>query len=261
MRRARAGLALLEVLIALGVLVVVLGLTVGYLRDQHDLARLGQARSEAQDKARVAMALITQDLEMAGSSRYVSVTASGSTTTTYVPTSVPNWTECNGVPPCLQGRDNGTTDELSMRYVTSLRDLAEACRRVRYDVASGTLRRSDVGCGQGDDLQPLAANVLAANVYYRCTNGQVVDAPASLGAPVCASTASGSVRSIAVTVVARSDEPLPGTHQGSAAAVRSAGGASPVAAGSMVSTPVACPARFYCYALEQEVLSPNLKEN
>ncbi len=125
----KRGFTLVEVLVAMAILVVVLAVGVRYFASTSELARNTQARNELQDRVRMAMQVVTADLQMAGA-RYWN---SGSQNRAF---SLP-------LPP-LSGTDGGPKDTLTLYYVTSLRDPASACRRVDYSFDGDTLRRSDV---------------------------------------------------------------------------------------------------------------------
>lgn len=222
----KGGFTLLELLVALSLLVVALGLLARSLIAQAAVARLTEARSEAQDKARLVMSLVAQDLELAGSRHLVREDL-----TTASPG---NGTPCPTAP-CLVATNGGIRDGLAVSYATSLRAEADACRRVEYRFVALELQRSEVGCGQQSAHATVAAGVIGLDVVYLCGDGTTVHtlAPGCPAAP----------RSARVTVVAVSQDVLIG-HRDPRAYPLLTGGA--------------CPAERVCFALEQEVFMPNL---
>lgn len=228
----RSGFTLVEVLVALAILVVILSLAIRYFTSNAELARETQARSELQDRVRMVMQVVTGDLQMAGA-RYWN---QGAQNVGFV---LP-------VGSVLTGTNNGAKDSLSISYVTSLRRLSEACRRVEYTFQGDTLLRSDVNATptSGKDctipsasFQPLADGIAALDVLYLCSNGQSRDTPD------CGSGA--YPRSAIVEVVGYSLSPMKASRPQTLITVS---GAS-----------FACPTGRTCYALRQEVLLPNLK--
>lgn len=226
------GFTLVEVLVAMALLVILLGIAVRYFASTSGLARETQARSELQDRVRMVVQLVTGDLQMAGA-RYWNA---GSTNRAFT---LP-------LGKVLEGSNGQAKDTLSLYYVTSLRDESQACRRVSYDFEGDTLQRSDVNAtpSTGNDctepspsFQPLAEGILALDIRYLCSDGTAQDTPA------CGDTA--YPRSAIVEVVGYSLTPVqnPGpatltTHTGQR---------------------VTCPSQRACYTLRQEVLMPNLK--
>lgn len=231
MRRS-SGFSLVELLVALGLLAALLALALRYFTSTAELARETQARSELQDRVRMVMQVVSGDLQMAGA-RYWN---NGTQNRAFV---LP-------VGKVLEGTDNGAKDTLSLYYVTSLRAQDQACRRIAYDFANDTLRRSDVNAtpASGNDctepqasFQPLADGILALDLRYLCSDGTQKDTP-DCGA-------SAYPRSTLVGVVAYSLTP-----------VRSPG---PSTLTTVSGQSVSCPRGRSCYTLRQEVLMPNLK--
>ncbi|BCZ87128.1 PilW family protein [Thermus thermophilus] len=227
----KRGFTLVEVLVAMAILVVVLAVGVRYFASTSELARNTQARSELQDRVRMVMQVVTADLQMAGA-RYWN---SGDQNQAF---SLP-------LPP-LSGSDGGPKDTLTLYYVTSLRDLASACRRVDYGFEGDTLRRSDVSATptSGSDCttpspnyQPLAEGILALDIQYQCSDGT------TRNTPDCGANA--YPRSAKVTVAGYSLTPV--TNPG------------PASLTTVTGKTLACPQGRACYALTQEVLMPNLK--
>lgn len=244
----RKGFTLIEVLLAMLILAILGAIVARALADQADLSRRVQARNEVQDKARVVMELVKQDLFLAGSSRYVTFSGSGNSFAAAVTSSVPNWTACS-TNPCLSADSaNSTTlqDRFSVRYVTSLRDPTQACRRVTYTFTTGNiLQRSDVTCNNSDNPQPLADQVLALNVRFECSDGGFEDT----GSPPC--SGNRYPRAALVTVVVASNDPAPGNPSEATAFT--------IPTGSSTQT-VSCPPRRICYALTDRVELPSLKD-
>ncbi|WP_243029311.1 prepilin-type N-terminal cleavage/methylation domain-containing protein [Thermus altitudinis] len=226
------GFTLVEALVALAILVVLLGLAVRYFTNNAELARETQARSELQDRVRMVMQVVSGDLQMAGAS-YWNRNAQNI-----------GFTLPSGH--ILEGTDGGHKDSLKISYVTSLRDLSQACRRVEYAFQDDTLLRSDVNAtpSNGRDcqtpapsFQPLADGILALDIRYLCSNGLSNDTPD------CGPDA--YPRSAVVEVVGYSLSPM-----------KSAG---PQSITTVSGETVTCLAGRGCYALRQEVLLPNLK--
>ena len=217
----RHAFTLIEMLVAMAILGVVMGLVAQYLVRQNELTRQAQAKSEVQDKVRTVMQLITQDLQLAGASQYVS--SSGATS---------NLLSCPGTG-CLSGNSSDVKDSLDLSYVTSLRTAGEACRRVSYTFS-----------GSGSPLPTpveLASNILAVDIQYVCSNGNKLNnyPDTSNCDPKYAYP-----RSARVSVVGRSDASYPSTTSSTY---------------KTLTGEVTCPSGFVCYAMEQEVLLPNFK--
>ncbi|WP_279165308.1 PilW family protein [Thermus scotoductus] len=228
----RKGLTLVEVLVAMGLLVVLLGVAVRYFASTAELSRETQAKSELQDRVRMVMQVVSGDLQMAGA-RYWN---SGTQNRAFV---LP-------AGKVLTGTNGGAKDTLGLYYVTSLRAQGQACRRVAYGFQGDTLRRSDVNATptSGSDctepptaFQPLADGILALDIRYLCSDGTQKDTPD------CGTGA--YPRSTLVEVVGYSLTP-----------VRSPG---PATLTTVSGEQVSCPQGRACYALRQEVLMPNLK--
>ncbi|AEB11449.1 PilW family protein [Marinithermus hydrothermalis] len=176
MRRAH-GLTLIELLVALAIFTVVLGVAVTFFA-QHaqDTARV-QEKNELQDRVRLVMQLITQDLSLAGSSRYVRDGAVRYDTRYWVP--------CAPDTPCLRGvNDPNGKDTFEVRYHTSLRPPGKECRVVGYNFDGDTLRRADVPCSTTNTLpppasayMPLADGIVALEIRYVCEDGHEEDTP------------------------------------------------------------------------------------
>lgn len=226
------GFTLVETLVALAILVVLLGLAVRYFTNNAELARETQARSELQDRVRMVMQVVSGDLQMAGAT-YWNRNAQN------IGFSLPSGR-------ILEGTNNGPKDSLKISYVTSLRDLDQACRRVEYAFQDDTLLRSDVNATPDNgsecepsaaSFQPLADSILALDIQYVCSNGE------NRNTPDCGPDA--YPRSAIVEVVGYSLSPMKA--------------AGPQSITTVSGETVTCPAGRGCYALRQEVLLPNLK--
>jgi len=246
--RMRKGFSLMEVLVAAAILAILGAIVARALVDQADLSRRVQARNEVQDKGRVVMELVKQDLFLAGSNRYVTLSNSGNSFVAFVTASVPNWSDCSSTSPCLSAASANSTsvqDSFSVRYVTSLRDLNQACRRVKYQFSGNTLQRSDVVCVNSDSLQPLADQVLALNLRFECSDGTIEDA----GSPPC--SGNRYPRAALVTVVVASTNLAPGNPSDAVSFTIQTGNSTQA---------IACPSGRICYGLTERVELPSLKD-
>lgn len=228
----RLGLTLIEVLVAMAILIALLGIAVRYFDNTAELARETQTRSELQDRVRMVMQVVTGDLQMAGA-RYWNAETS-------------NVAFVLPVGEVLTGSNGGAKDAFKVYYVTSLRGVGQACRRVDYDFEGDTLRRSDVNatpttgseCNQPEpSFQPLAEGILALDIRYFCSDGAQKDTP------VCDSDA--YPRSAVVEVVGYS--------------LNLVASPGPTNLSTFTGQALTCPRGKACYTLRQEVLMPNLK--
>ncbi len=224
----RGGFTLVELLVAMGILAGILTLVAVYFGDQRDLTRRTQSRSEVQDRVRMVMQMVTQDLQMVGSRGFLDTNGNLVTTVS---------SGCSGVN-CLTSTNAGVQDGFAVQYVTNLRsDSAQACRVVQYAFSGNTLQRSDVPCGTTASLVDLAPDILAMDIQYQCSNNTTADT---------ASCPAGSYpRSARVTVIGQSATTISNIASSSYTTV----------SGSAVN----CPAGRICLALTQEILMPNLK--
>lgn len=245
-----AGFTVVELLIAGFILTVVLGISGVFLARQSDLNRRTQARAEVQDKVRMVMQIVSNDLALAGARVY----ADGSGALQTVSPSLGTCPTVSGTSTCLSGANADAggipRDELSMAYITTLRAPSEACREVGYRFAGTDMERADRGC-TGNHVDPsvatgfdaLATNILALDIQYLCSNGTALASVPNTGS--CPS-GSSYVRSAVVSVIAASDTTTPG---------------SPAQTYTLESgTTVTCGPDVMCAALTQEVLLPNLKD-
>lgn len=241
-----AGFTLVELLIAAFMLTVVLGIVGTFLASQSNLSRRTQAGSEVKDKVRMVMQLVTTDLNMAGASSYVDSTGS----TTILLNTCPTFSGTQG---CLVGWNGASgseaKDEFAAAYVTTLRDVGQACRKVSYRFDGGDLERSDTACADAAAYSVLATNVDALNIVYRCSNGNtMVAVPDTTACP----KGTSYPRSAVVSVVAHSDVPIKATPQRTYDIV--SGVTSPA------TLQVTCGPDAVCSSQTQEILFPNLKD-
>lgn len=236
MRRADAGLTLIELLVAASLLIVMLGMVGVYFARQAGITRDTQARTQVQETGRSVMQLVTNDILSAGANQYVP-SSSGSVTPVVLSGAIPN------------GTDGGLLDSVDIQYVSSLRPtLASACRQIIYQVNSGTLERSDVACGGTSNLATLAQHVLAFDLEYVCSDTSTAATPAN-----CPSNT--YVRSVNVGLMVRSNNTVRGT--GPSPTYTAPTPTYPVGAGGQT---VTCPAQYVCVVLQQTVETPSLKQ-
>ncbi|RTH99025.1 prepilin [Thermus scotoductus] len=224
------GFTLVELLVAIALLALIFAVALRYFTLQAEQTRRIQARSEVQDRVRLVMEVVSQDLLLAGNQYYIP--SSGSVSQ-----------KINVPSPYLSATDGGYKDTFRVRYVTSLRrEVSSACREVSYSFQDNTLRREDKSCGGSSNPQPLADGILALDITYICSNfdqstGTFLTAKS--GSPPC--PAGSYTRSARVRVVGRSLTRV---------------------SGSTFSDPAFASEckDYFCFALEQEVLLPNLKD-
>jgi len=241
--KAQCGLTVIELLVAGAVLVIVLGLASIYFAQQAQLQRNVQARNEVQDRVRVAMQLLMQDIALAGNT--LLVTPAGVVTT---PAGFPGcFDQVGGGTSCVElGNASTSSSTLRLRYVSSLFPAAEACRDVSYRLNNGTLQRSDVSCGAGEVFVDLAPNMLGFKVVMVCSNGNRFAAFPVAG---CGGGISYG-RSAIVSVAAQSA----GTTGSTSPQVRLV---TPTIGSE---TTIDCPTGRICFGMTQEALIPNLKD-
>lgn len=248
-RNRTAGLTVVELIIAAGLIVVVIGLSAVFLARQTGLQRNTQARNEVQDNVRVAMQVVAQDLALVGNRLLVA--ADGTTQGL----SFGCFNDATGSTSCLSlapGTSADTESVLHVRYLSSQFPAADACRDVQYRVAGGALQRSDLEC-PGDATvatavwQDIVPNVLAFKMYVICSDGNRYD-----DFPPTACTSAGYGRSAIFSVAASSGISATSAAAGEAVQIVSDDPTDPA--------DVACPADRICYAMTQETLMPNLKD-
>ena len=252
-----SGFTLIEVLVASTILIVVLGIVAAYFGQQARVSRETQTRSEAQNRARLVMQLVSQDLSQTGAMKYLldGGVVSGASLAT-----CPDYTDpASGhvIATCLRLDNHGSQDSLSLLYVNSLRSQSVACRGVAYRFSGNTLLRYDQPCGSpfalvdptsASNFDPVASDVLAVDVGLACSNSSTTGISlASYPNETQCPYDSAYPRSATVTVVTESSTDVPGSPQRTIATATK---------GS-----VTCPASRFCYEITQQVLLPNLKGN
>lgn len=262
----------MEVLIAGFILVILLSLLTSFLVQQRELGVRTQARSEAQDKARVVMHIVTQDLQLSGARYFVDGNGD-------IVKQLGTCATSSAQPTCFVAVDDGLTDKFGSVYITTTRGepdtdpslhYAEACRRVFYSLAGSDLLRADLqtSCSSPGTADPgssdagdefakveenlLASNIVAFNVIYRCSNGRWIESYPDAGCP----QGSSYLRSAVVSVYAASDDSVEGAPADSFSLVTVDAGDDRKTATDSED----CPADRICLGLTQEVLLPNLKK-
>lgn len=230
------GFTLAEILVAIALLTAIFAVALRYFVLQAEQTRRIQARNEVQERVRMVMEIVSQDLLLAGNQYFIN-----------------SESEKIGLSlPYLSATDGQYKDTFTVKYVTSLRQKDSACRVVSYSFSGNTLQRRDVTCDKENDstigAQPLAEQILVLDITYVCSsfeevtlNGQKIVRPvtATSGAPPCPT---GSYpRSARVRVLGRSLTKVPGSTF-----------PDPALANDCKD--------YLCFALEQEVLLPNLKD-
>lgn len=217
------GLTLVEILVAIALLTGILAVALRYFVLQAEQTRRIQARNEVQERVRMVMEIVSQDLLLAGNQYFIS----SESEKIYLS------------PPYLSATDGQSKDTFTVKYVTSLRQRGSACRVVSYSFSGNTLQRRDVTCDKENDssigAQPLADEILVLDITYVCSSLTTETS----GAPPC--PAGSYPRSARVRVVGRSLAKVPGS--------------------TFPDPQLANECKDYvCFALEQEVLLPNLKD-
>jgi Tfp pilus assembly protein PilW len=227
--RKPSGFNILELVISLALIIVVLGIVSSYLVQESNLSRRTQARNEVQDRVRIVMQLVRQDLQQAGSSRFIDAS------TLDVNATVSGWTSCTSTSPCLTGTNNGNQDSFTVRYITSLKSVGVSCRQVTYSFASGSndLQRTDAeGCSGTPTPVVIASDILAMNIQYQCGMNTT-----DQDTPNCGTNS--FTRSAVVTIMGQSEVNVGATDDSTWL--------------------VACPSNKTCFQLREEVLLPSLK--
>lgn len=221
--RSRSGFTVVELLVAASITVLVLAMAGFFLAQQNQLQRTTQNRTELQDRVRVAVQLMTQDLALTGNSA-VMATDGGRLNIV--------WPGCfDGAAGCLEVTSGGQA--MRVRYLSSQFSSGSECRDVSYRLTgAGNLERSDVSCGDPENYIQLADRILDFEVTVHCSNGSDFDVFPTAGCP----PATGYGRSVTVELVGQSR--MPGTGL----------------------TAPGCPSDFMCFAMRQETLMPNMKD-
>lgn len=216
------GLTVVELLIAASIVVIVLAIAGVFLAQQAQLQRSTQNRSELQDRVRVGMQLIAQDLALVGNSAVVDNAGHRLDIV---------WPGCfDAAMGCVELSDAGT--RLKVRYLSSQFTSGNECRDVTYRLNSGVLQRSDVACAASESYVDLANNIIDFEVTVHCSNGNDLDEFPSAQCPPLSSYG----RSATVALVGQSRAP-----------------------GNGMTAP-GCAADYLCFAMTQETLMPNMKD-
>jgi hypothetical protein len=145
-----AGVGLVELLIALAVGGIILGVAAAFYGQQARVTRETQARNDLNVRGRAVLEAVVQDVRMAGAR--AAVDDSGRTA---FRRSLP----CDADDECIVvDLAGGDVERLQVQYVSSLflegaaqggvdGVVPSVCRTVTYEFAGGTLFRSDVECG------------------------------------------------------------------------------------------------------------------
>lgn len=216
------GITVVELLIAASIMVIVLAIAGVFLAQQSKLQRSTQNRSELQDRVRVGMQLIAQDLALVGNS---AVVANDGRRLDIV------WPGCfDKADGCVEVSDSGET--LKVRYLSSQFTSGNECRDVTYRLTGDVLQRSDVACAASESYVDLANNIIDFEVTVHCSNGiDLIEFPSAQCPPL---TSYG--RSATVELVGQSRAP----------------------GGGM--TAPGCATDYLCFAMAQETLMPNMKD-
>lgn len=247
---SRSGLTIVELLIAGFILTVILGIVGTYLGEQSRINRANLVASEVQDKTRLVMQLVVQDLQLGGAKTYADNAGQVSSESSARISSCPS---DGSQDTCLVATNGNEQDSFSTVYINSLRTPAEACREVGYRFDGNMLQRADRSCaGSTDLLDPstdaaaysdLAPNILALDVEYKCSDSAtMVSYPDNANCPLRAAY----LRSAVVTVVGRSNNRLENRASETFTTVSN--------------QTVTCPQHFRCFSIQQEVLMPNFKD-
>lgn len=221
--RAEHGLTVVELLIAASIVVAVLAMAGVFLAQQTQMQRATQNRSELQDRVRVGMQLMSQDLALTGNSAVIALDGGRLDIT---------WPGCfDGAAGCLEVADSGRS--MKVRYLSSQFPSGDECRDVTYRLSNdGVLQRSDVGCGEAESFVDLADDIVTFEVTVHCSNGNDLNEFPSAQCP----TLNSYGRSVTVELVGQSRTPTSG----------------PTAPG--------CAPGHMCFAMTQETLMPNMKD-
>ena len=155
-RRSESGLGLVELLVTIGVLTLVLGVIVNFFISQNRASAIQKAMNEANEAARIALSLITWDLQNAG----YRVTVSNTNPAIHAPTT----------------NVDSHADQMVVRYRN---DTTATAGRYRYSIGGApiSLRRAEYA----DDPtatptdNPTVASVVAMNLQFETRANQFVD--------------------------------------------------------------------------------------
>lgn len=259
MKRLRSGLTLIEILVTMALLSLVMGFVVNFFVTQSRAARLQKAINETSEATRVALSLITWDLQNAG--YRVNVSNSNPAITTSYPlqsgTAIDN--------------TSGRYDQVTARF----RDdslATPANRRVSYGLGSSVLLRQIYpDDGSAPNMIASVDGIVALNFRYEtrdnqylsptgtgtskaCPTGSTPDPVGATGAAIknCVvawefkNTPGRLVRQVKVQVLSRSSEQISG-HRSSVSSYTFDGATS------------LTPTAGYVYQFsEQTIITPNL---
>lgn len=205
----RRGVGLVELLIALAIGGVVLGVTAAFYGQQTRVTRETQARNDANLRARGVLEAIVQDVRMAGARAAVDASgrtafrrelpcdASNSCITVARSAAEPETEESGGESGAGGQAALAGVIRLQVQYVSSLfldpdvgvsaataqGVVVDVCRTVTYDLVGTTLYRSDVECGDEplDDgfATEFARDVVSIGAAFVCSE----DATSPVGDP------------------------------------------------------------------------------
>jgi prepilin-type N-terminal cleavage/methylation domain-containing protein len=169
MRRSRAGLTLIEILVTMALLSLVMGLIVNFFVTQSRAARLQKAMNETSEATRVALSLITWDLQNAGYRVNVSYpTDPNIPANPAIKTSYPLPSGATAI-----NNSSGLYDAVTIRFRD---DPSNTPKRVSYGLASGALVRQVYN----DDnntipiMEPTVQGIVALNIRYETRDNQFV---------------------------------------------------------------------------------------
>jgi prepilin-type N-terminal cleavage/methylation domain-containing protein len=190
MRGGSQGFTLVEMIVAVAILGIIMGVASAFLAQQSRAAGISQAINEAELAARTIAEAVIQDFQLAGSrayldvggvARYVNIQAGGCDAAARHACVVPHVMADGGA---IQLFDPASVNGYTIYYLTSL-EPAAPCRRVDYALLESTMYRSDVGSttcapllslGQIDlDVAAFASNVSDFSVAFECSGAVVVD--------------------------------------------------------------------------------------
>lgn len=178
--RSTRGVGLVELLIALAVGGIVLGVAAAFYGQQTRVTRETQARNDLNVRGRAVLEAVLQDVRMAGAR--AAVDGSGRTAFRRV-------LPCDGEDECISvDVGTGGVERLQVEYVSSLfldgaaeggvgGVVPNVCRTVTYDLVGTTLYRSDVECGSAvlpnTFATEFARNVDAVDLQFVCSDRDV----------------------------------------------------------------------------------------
>jgi prepilin-type N-terminal cleavage/methylation domain-containing protein len=224
MKRSRSGLTLIEILVTMALMSLVMGLIVNFFVGQSRAARLQKAINETSEATRVALSLVTWDLQNAGYRVNVS------NTNPAIKTSYPLPSGATAI-----NNSSGLYDQITIRF----RDdsiATPANKRVSYGLSGGSLKRQIYNDDATiPDMQPSVNGIVALNIRYEtrdnqfisptgtgttkaCPAGSTVVPTGATGAAITncsvlwtfSNTPGRLVRQVRVQVLARSSEKISG---------------------------------------------------